>query len=193
MAEGRLHSANVAPRSSAWLPWAWRSQWGEMRSSIALGNAAHFAVRLIMKPIARQALSEAAFVGPRVATPGSCPQARMNRSKSSRPMLVVAVFSSGWQLILSCCMSSASMTTCTRRLGSLMTANAVTAPGVTPSASISSSGLPKLNRRARNVRASAFSSTRVVLSATMRNNSPKALRTAALLPSIWRWDEWSHG
>ena len=42
-----------------------------------------------------------------------------------------------------------------------MTAKAVTEPGGTPSASISSSGLPKLKRPARSVRASALRSTRV--------------------------------
>ena len=44
-------------------------------------------------------------------------------------MLVVAVFSSGWQLMLSWCMSSASTTRRTRRSGSLMRAKAVTDPG----------------------------------------------------------------
>ena len=63
-------------------------------------------------------------------------------------MFVVAVFSSGWQLIVSYSMSAASMTTCTRRLVSFMSANGVTDPGATPSTSARSAALPKLKRRA---------------------------------------------
>ena len=53
------------------------------------------------------------------------------------------------------------MTSCTRRAVSLITANAVTDPGGTPSASSNSSGLPKLNRPAPSVRARFLRSTRV--------------------------------
>lgn len=47
-------------------------------------------------------------------------------------MLVVAVFSNGWQLMLSRCMSSASMTRRTRRSGSSMRAKAAAARSQRP-------------------------------------------------------------
>jgi hypothetical protein len=58
-------------------------------------------------------------------------------------MFVVAVFSSGWQLMVACSISRASSTTFIRRSMSLMSAKTVTDPGVTFMTSSSSSGLAK--------------------------------------------------
>src|SRR6185436_1301131 len=120
---------------------------------------------------------------------GSWPQARMNLKRSSRAMFVVAVFSSGWQLIVSCFINSSSKTRRTRCVVSLMTAKAVTDPGGTPSASSSRSGLPKLKRPARTVLDSALSSTRVEARAPTRNSEPSSsLRKRFLVcaPDSWR-------
>src|SRR6516162_10147169 len=68
----------------------------------------------------------------------------MKRSISSVATRVVAVFSTGWQLISANDVSAASMTTVTRVLVSLSRANGVTEPGATRSTSASSSALPNV-------------------------------------------------
>ena len=130
-----------------------------------------------------------ARVWSRSSRTGSCPVDRMKRRRSAAASVVVASFSSGWQLTFSCASSLVSSTAVTREPVSLTIASGVTLPGATPKTSASSSARAKESLAAPRSLASRLRSTRCSSrQVTSHSRSFLSLRNRFLQcpPSRWR-------